>query len=247
MTSTKRALWLPDALRDSGLAVVTYPGWEKRGRDFRDLRAAVWHHDASPRGDSPGVPGYMLRNWARAAAQAWVSRYGIWHILAAGVAHHAGRVLPGKPGNYEALGIETDHTTGEVWTQDQLDSLRWGTAVFLRELREAPDPGLDFHRTIARPLGRKTDPAGLDLHAERRTVGALMARKGLLSLTHTPSTEDVMTKDQEARILAASAAQTAEIQALRNEVGRPSAEAPSTVHDRLRDIQADLGTGGETR
>lgn len=239
------APWLADDLRGSGLTVVEHSGWKTRGHGgFTDLRGAVWHHDASARGDSPGVPAYMLRNWNTAAAQLWVERHGIWHVLAAGVAWHAGRVLPGKLDNWTSLGIETDHTTGEDWPADQLASLRFGTAVILDRLRKPPASGLAFHKTICSPRGRKTDPDGLDLGTERRNVGALMARKPLV-LNHTQGSEDHMTNDQLAQVLGAIGSLTAEEQASRNEVGRPTAEHPSTVQDRLIRLERALKTGGE--
>jgi hypothetical protein len=133
-------------------------------------RAVVWHHDASPAGDSPGVPAYLAANWQTASAQCWVDRYGVWHLIGAGRAPHAGAVLPGKPGNSTSIGVETDHTTGEPWPAPQLNALRRGTRAILTHLRVQPDPGLEFHRTICAPPGRKSDPHGLDLAAERAAV-----------------------------------------------------------------------------
>lgn len=186
-----RAPWLADVLRAEGLEVVEHPGWKTRGRDFADLAAIVWHHDASAIGDSPGVPAYMLREIAagRAGAQLWVDRAGTWHVLAAGLVFHAGRVRKGKPSNSYALGVETDHTTGEDWPLPQLYSLRRGTAGILRRLGWPPSTGLEFHRTICSPIGRKSDPAGLDLDDERVLVAGLMQTKP--ALTITPEEDDM--------------------------------------------------------
>lgn len=177
MTAVRRAPWLADVLRAAGLEVVECAGWQGRGRDFTDLRAVVLHHDASPPGDSPGVPAYMLREHAagRAAAQLWVDRAGVWHVLMDGVASHAGRVLAGMPSNSTAAGVETDHTTGEPWPPAQLDSLRRGSAAILARLGKDAG-GLHFHATICSPPGRKSDPAGLDLTAERAQVRRLQSR-----------------------------------------------------------------------
>lgn len=173
--SNTRALWLADVLRAAGLTVVEHDGWKTRGHgDFTILRAVVWHHDGSPEGDSPGVPGFMLSHWDIAAANCWVDLAGRWHLLAAGVSYHAGRVLPGKPGNHESLGVETDHTTGETWSGVfMLDSLRRGTAAILAHLHKA-ETGLEFHKTICSPVGRKNDPDGLELTTERRALAALL-------------------------------------------------------------------------
>lgn len=191
------ATWLDDVLREAGLTVKTYPGWEQRGSAFApSLRAVVWHHDGSPFGDSPGVPAYMIReiDAGQPGAQLWVDRRGGWHIVAAGAVSHAGRVLAGMPGNPDSLGIETDHRPGEAWPDIQLVSLRRGTAAILRKLGR-DSYGLHFHKSICDPVGRKTDPDGLDLHAERGRVAVLVTRQ-----TPTPTNGDVMTPAQEAKL-----------------------------------------------
>jgi hypothetical protein len=173
------ATWLGAALRNAGLTVVEEPGWKTRGhRDYSDLIGLVWHHDASPPGDSPGTVLYMLNRWDHGdgvAAQCWVSRQGVWHLLGAGVAWHAGAVLPGKLDNHTSIGVETDHTSGEAWPPALLNSLRLGTAAVLTHLGRSPALGLDFHKTICAPPGRKSDPDGLDLAHERAAVATLMA------------------------------------------------------------------------
>lgn len=206
MTVT-RATWLADELRAAGLTVKTYPGWESRGKPFRDLRAVVWHHDASPAGDSPGVPAYMLREMAagRAGAQLWVDRRGAWHVLASGVAFHAGAVLAGMPGNHESLGVETDHTTDESWPSAQLLSLRRGTAAILRRIGQDAT-GLHMHKTICSPRGRKVDPDGLDLHNERGRLAVLMA-SAALKTTPAPPPAPVQEDDMAVRIKKASSNQ----------------------------------------
>jgi len=195
----RRADWLVTTLQNAGLKVVAHAGWQGRGDNFADLRAVVLHHDASPPGDSPGVPAYMLREMAagRAGAQLWVNRQGVWHVLAAGVAYHAGRVLDGMPGNTTSLGVELDHTTGESWPQAQLDAMRLGVAAIL--VRLGRDAGsLHMHKTICSPAGRKSDPAGLDLTAERART-----RRQLSTVITQPAhitKENDMTPAQEAKL-----------------------------------------------
>lgn len=180
------ATWLADVLRAAGVDVVEHDGWQIRGHGgFPNLTHVTWHHDASPAGDSPGVCAYMLSNWDHAAAQLWVSRQGVWHVLAAGVAYHAGRVLPGKPGNRQSLGVETDHGTGEDWPDCQLNSLRLGTHAILARLGTDAARGLEFHKTVCDPPGRKTDPDGLDLAEERARVDA----KHLMPTRPAPTVE----------------------------------------------------------
>jgi hypothetical protein len=174
--SYERATWIVSVLRAAGITVKEYDGWRSRGLaggSFKP-RALIWHHDGSSKGDSPGVPSYMIRNFSTAAAQLWVDRAGVWHVIAAGRAPHAGVVKPGKPGNSESLGIETDHTIGEDWPNDQIESLRTGTAAILKHLGITAEAGLEFHRSICFPPGRKTDPDGLDLDLERKAVQQIL-------------------------------------------------------------------------
>lgn len=180
------ASFLADVLRAAGLHVVEHDGWKTRGEGaFKDLTAVVWHHDASAPGYSPGMADYILHqvDLHKPGANCWVTLDGTWHLIAAEVTYHAGRVLAGKPDNHHSLGIETDHTTGETWSGvDLLDSLRRGTAAILRHLERPVSTGLEFHKTICAPVGRKTDPDGLDLAVERAAVAALRL---------TPPKEDV--------------------------------------------------------
>lgn len=159
-------------------------------RGLADFRFIMWHHDASPEGPSPGALNWVMYSEVAPAASIWVDMDGVWHIYCAGLAWHAGRGGPGwgvaaNMMNYYALGIETDHTTGEVWPAKQLDSLRRGTAAIMDAYDIDPEPGLLFHKTwtdggidnvpILPTRGRKNDPDGLDLPAERQVVAALMA------------------------------------------------------------------------
>lgn len=177
--------WLPATLRSAGLKVVETSGWT--GRSHGQLPATVkvvWHHDASPPGDSPGALNWMISNWNNASAQIWVDNYGTWHLVGTGVAWHAGTVKSGMPGNMDSIGIETDQTTGEAWPPAQLDSLRKGTAAIFK--KQGVDTGwLHFHKTICSPTGRKSDPTGLELGPERRTVGKLMTG-GTVPPANTP-------------------------------------------------------------
>lgn len=164
----------PAVLRAAGIEVVEHSGWRTRSNgELSSTLHWVWHHDASNPGDSPGVPAYMIGNYRKAGAQLWVDRRGRWHIIATGVAYHAGKVR-GSVGNSNSVGIETDHTTGESWPSALLDSLRKGTAALIRHYGGGADR-LHFHKSICAPVGRKNDPDGLDLGAERARVAALLA------------------------------------------------------------------------
>jgi hypothetical protein len=170
--------WLPGVLRAAGIKVVETTGWTTRSHGpLPAVVRVVWHHDASPPGDSPGALNWMISNWNTSSAQIWVDNYGTWYLVGTGVAWHAGRVLPGMPNNFDSIGIETDQTVGEQWPAAQLNSLRIGTAAIFRHQKQNSG-ALHFHKTICDPPGRKQDPAGLELGAERINVGKLLTGAG---------------------------------------------------------------------
>ncbi len=166
----------PDYVRGEGLAVEVVPGFASRshGEFQRNPPYIVWHHDASPAGPSPGVLGWMIDNWDNASANAWVDYNGKWWFVGAGVSYHAGAVLPGMPNNQTAMGIETDYTNNEEISWNLYDSLRRGTAAIMRATGQ-PATDLHFHKTICSPVGRKSDPYGLNLGTERSALAALIA------------------------------------------------------------------------
>lgn len=182
---TLQLVWLADVLRAAGCHVVEAPGWKSRGRPVSTggfaPRAVIWHHDASGVGASPNEPGYLVQGRPPSTpgplCHAWVGLDGTWHTIAAGRANHAGLgdgwgVIPSGEGNTYAVGIETDHTTGERWPNEQLDALRVGTAAILTRLDALPGNALCGHKEYA--PGRKTDPAGLNLDHERSLVETIM-------------------------------------------------------------------------
>lgn len=178
---------LPDVLRRAGRVVHTMPGWESRTTRSPSFHPTdvVWHHDASPKGDSPGVPAYMARNYERAGAQLWVDRRGEWTVISCLKANHAGTVLGGMPGNTNSYGIETDHTIGEDWPPAMLASLRIGSVALLRWLGAGSD-GLHFHKSVCYKIGRKSDPDGLDLRAERQALESMWHGAAVLSAPAAP-------------------------------------------------------------
>ena len=185
----------PAALRSAGIGVTVHNevGRLSNGR-LQDFNV-MWHHDASPPGDSPGALNWMKSNFSVSSAQIWVDRAGTWHFISYGVAWHAGRVNDRRFDNYRSVGIETDHTTGESWPAVQLDSLRRGTAVALKHEGKSSQ-SLGFHKSMCVPIGRKQDPYGLDLGSERSNVQALITA-GI----HAPQ---IATKSEEEFLMALS-------------------------------------------
>lgn len=192
------SVWLKDlvkVLRQNGIPVqgMTYKYGRYAGKSWKDVgynglgyqefRGIMWHHDSSPVGDSPSALDWCMY-WAKdangndltPAAAIWVDRRGKWFVYAAGRTNHAGLgsspIAPNNTGNQFLLGIETDHTEGESWPKEQIDSLRKGTAVLMKHYGLDPKVALEFHRSYA--PGRKTDPHGLDLGRERRRIARLM-------------------------------------------------------------------------
>jgi hypothetical protein len=152
-------------------------GWNGLGYDA--FKGIMWHHDASPEGDSPGALDWCMYDafGFPPAAAAWVDRRGKWWVYAAGRTNHAGigtSALSGPDnGNAVFFGIETDHNTGEAWPEAQVSSLRRGTAAILRAYKLDPRVALIGHKEYA--PGRKNDPDGLDMPAERRRVAKLVS------------------------------------------------------------------------
>lgn len=168
----------PSILRAAGITVAVESTWdtEPLGPMPTSAPLILWHHDASAPGASPGALGWITNSYAAKdpSAQFWVDTYGVWHCVGKGLAYHAGKTN-GMATNHTAVGIETDHTTGEDWPDALLGSLRRGTAALLTAWGHSAEDGLFFHKQIAIPLGRKQDPDGLDIHAERGVVQAIMS------------------------------------------------------------------------
>lgn len=138
------------------------------GQGYRAFKHVIWHHDASPQGDSPGALDWCKYMEIAPAGAVWVCSgcngkhaSGTWHLLAAGLSNHAGTGgndpsrggntwgVPINGMNAVALGIETDHTYNEPWTgkkkQEQLNNLRRGTAAIMLAYGIKPRPGLLRH------------------------------------------------------------------------------------------------------
>jgi len=183
------ATWLADVLRAGGCDVVEYPGWEERTRPQSagnfDARALFVHHDASGRGPSPQMARYIAEvgrppGTPAPLSQAWVDTAGTWHVTAAGRSNHAGLGqgwgrVPRDSGNTYALGIETDHTTGEDWPPHQVEGLIRGVVAICRYLNLNPFNSVCGHKEYA--AGRKVDPDGLDMDDFRAKVAAAIPSK----------------------------------------------------------------------
>lgn len=170
---------LDRVLAGEGLQVRTYDGWTRHGHgQLSAVRGIVWHHTATPPSAGTAGPVSVVRNGRTdlpgPLAQLCLDRDGVWHVVAAGLAYHAGSgSWPGLAGNSDCLGVECLHTgtAAERWSPVQLESLRVGTAALCSAYDLDPARVLIGHREWT---SRKVDPYGLDLDDERATVAQLM-------------------------------------------------------------------------
>jgi hypothetical protein len=175
--------WLAEVLRDAGCRVIEEDGWKTRGRDGSfSPKAIMLHHDASPPGETsngvdvirdgrPGLEGPL--------SQLWLAFDGTWHVVAAGRANHAGEggpwgVIAHDQGNRDAIGIETDHTTDEKWTDPQRSEALRGVHAIAQRLgittRAEIDQAVTAHKEYA--PDRKVDPDPMDMNNARAQLAA---------------------------------------------------------------------------
>ena len=162
-----RALWLPDILRDAGVPVATWSGWQTRGRELAGIDGVVGHHTAS-RSSAGNMPSLAICITGRPdlkgpLCNAPVGRDGLWMVIASGVGNHAGDGRwPGfRGGNAFTLSFEAENNGlgTELWQGRQLESLAVGTAAILKHLGY-PEQRFCTHYEWATPRGRKPDPRG---------------------------------------------------------------------------------------
>jgi hypothetical protein len=186
--------WLADVLRAAGCRVVEEDGWKTRGRDGSFApKAIMMHHDASPAGETsngvdvirdgrPGLGGPL--------SQLWLAYDGTWHVVAAGRANHAGEggpwgVIAHDQGNRDGIGIETDHTTDEKWSDPQRsEGLRGVHALCQHMGIDTPaeiDRAVTAHKEYA--PDRKVDPDPMDMDNARHQLATYDPDGGLLGMS----------------------------------------------------------------
>lgn len=174
-----RVTWLPQVLRDAGLAVAVQPGADGRGRDFASTpKGVIAHHTAGPsRGEAPslGIVTNGRSDLPGPLSQLVLGRSGTFYYVAAGRANHAGagNWQGVTTGNASFIGIEAEATGRDAWPDVQMDAYRRGVAAILRRLgRDAS--WVCGHKEYALPRGRKPDP-NFDMGAFRSSVQRLLA------------------------------------------------------------------------
>lgn len=159
--------WMADVLRRAGLRVREVPGWQSRGQgNVGSIAGVMLHHTAgSATGDfpsenvlvngRPGLPGPLCN--------LGLTRSGVWVVIAAGQAYHAGAgywaPIGYDAGNKRTIGVEAESTGRGDWTEAQHKAYPLGVAALLLHLRLGADRAV-AHKEYARPVGRKIDPAG---------------------------------------------------------------------------------------
>ncbi|MEU7814125.1 N-acetylmuramoyl-L-alanine amidase [Pseudonocardia sp. NPDC049154] len=170
------APWLADALRAGGLPVYEQPGWQGRGTGgtFTPL-GVLLHHTAGPRSGilpSLGIVRDGRSDLQGPLAQLMLARDGVFHVIAAGRANHAGagaaRFVPANDGNRYLIGIEAE-SCGLVddWTDEQRANYPRGVAALCHAMGVGEGNVLG-HKEWA-PT-RKIDPAFWDMNAFRDVV-----------------------------------------------------------------------------
>lgn len=164
--SQDRLTWLADVLRDAGCRVVEEGDWQHRGRPSGDFhpRAIMLHHDASPPGQTSNGADVLINgrdDLDGPLCHLWLAYDGSWHIIAAGRANHAGEgdgwgVVARDQGNRDSIGIETDHTTDERWSDPQLSQGNIGVRALVAHMGIDVNNAVTAHKEYA--PGRKIDP-----------------------------------------------------------------------------------------
>ena len=159
-----RCTWLADVARAAGLVVVEEPGWRGRGKEFPDLpiEGVVGHHTASAAGKNCPSINTLVNgrpDLAGPLAQYGLCRDGVVHVIADGVANHAGDGShPGIDlGNKDSIGIEAENNgVGEAWGEQQMDSYVRLVAAILDHIERGPERFCTHYEWTT----RKIDAAG---------------------------------------------------------------------------------------
>jgi hypothetical protein len=159
-----RLTWLADVLRAADLFVVEEPGWQTRGKDFPGaIEGVMGHHTASAAGKNCPSINTLINgrpDLAGPLAQVGLCRDGVVHIIAAGVANHAGSggLWPGiLLGNKDSIGIEAENNgLGESWGETQMECYVRLAAALLEQIKRGPERFCTHYEWTT----RKIDAAG---------------------------------------------------------------------------------------
>lgn len=176
--------WLPKVLRDAGLKVEEYPGWETRGHgDVGRIKGVLCHHNADA--DSTEAHDHqhdidLIANGrpdlGGPLSQLFLANDGVFTIVAAGVGWHAGKGnwQGVTDGNHSLIGIEADNAglRDLPWPVVEMDAYARGCAAILEHIG-APVLMVAGHKEYALPHGRKSDP-DFDMNAFRDRISRVI-------------------------------------------------------------------------
>lgn len=240
-----RLLWLADCLRDAGLKVEEVDGWQTRGKELPGLCSVVLgHHTATPtssKNADKDIPTLDLLIKGRSdlpgpLCQLGLGRSGTYYVIASGKANHAGQGRwAGVLNSRRTIGIEAEHPGTGPWPEEQLAAYDAGIAALLHQLGQGADHYAG-HREWALPRGRKVDPGGLDLTAQRGRVAALLSDIPSRAHQRTPEPEELDMDETTLRKIIQEEVRE-EVRTLLGNIDGPDADP---THYALNDVRNDL-------
>lgn len=176
--------WLADVLRAEGVSVVEEGNWQGRYRpgDFNPI-GVLWHHTAgSTTSASNPYPSLNIcingrPDLAGPLCHALVDYFGVFHVISAGRANHAGAArasgpIPAGDGNTMLVGWEIDYNgVSQSMSAAQYNASLKATAAVLRRLGRDASYARGHRETSTTG---KIDPAFCDLDVMRSDVAALL-------------------------------------------------------------------------
>ncbi|MEV4546319.1 N-acetylmuramoyl-L-alanine amidase, partial [Micromonospora echinaurantiaca] len=179
--------WLADVLRAAGVSVVEHGDWRNRmvSGSFNPI-GVLWHHTAARSSASNPHPALNTCIYGRPDLQgplchALVDYHGVFHLISAGRANHAGASrgsgpIPAGDGNTMLVGWEIDYDgVNQRMTPAQYNASLTATAAVLRQLGRDASHARGHRETSTQG---KIDPSFIDLDAMRADVAARLSSVG---------------------------------------------------------------------
>jgi hypothetical protein len=184
--------WLADVLRAERLPVVEEGDWQNRAAPgtFSPI-GVLWHHTAAFASSSDPAPSLDIvingrPDLSGPLCHALLDYNGVFHIIAAGRANHAGASggsgpIPAGDGNTMLIGWEIDYAGDQSGATDQaISALQYsaavrGTAAVLRRLGKDASYARGHRETSTTG---KIDPSFVDLDQMRAAVARELAGGG---------------------------------------------------------------------
>lgn len=176
--------WLIDVLQAEGVSVVQEGDWRNRYRPGSfDPIGVLWHHTAgSTTSASNPYPSLNVcingrSDLAGPLCHALVDYFGVFHLISAGRANHAGAArasgpIPAGDGNTMLVGWEIDYNgVSQTMSAAQYDASLKATAAVLRHLGRDSSYARGHRETST---SGKIDPYGVNLDTMRSQVATIL-------------------------------------------------------------------------